>query len=333
MLFSNPILGGAGALVRQSIHSPDYVAGVSGWTINKDGFAEFNDVTLRGDLHIVGDDGSEVWIREKNNAAVVQLYPPNLPATGDPANLVGYNNGSLPELLMLGPNTNSGLAADIHLRTDGGDPVAEIHANAIGIGPFSLSSPYRTGSYLSVFPEDVYFLTERFNPGRILASRFNGGNTGAYAGLKDGQFYEENGNAIAVTTQSFYDDANVNTTSTSFVADPGSATAGLVFYRPASGKVLVEWASLISNTGANYVLVGWEIRQGSTVGSGTVSFAATDGRTIEHTGTSPATACSFFEATLPGNSTSVFNIRLMYRTGAGTMTSARRRLRVSPVLY
>lgn len=48
MAFGNPILGGGGALIRQSIRSPNYNPGVAGWTINKDGSAEFEDVDVRG---------------------------------------------------------------------------------------------------------------------------------------------------------------------------------------------------------------------------------------------------------------------------------------------
>lgn len=47
MSFSNPIVGGT-TLIRPAIHSPDFVTGVSGWSINKDGSAEFNDVVIRG---------------------------------------------------------------------------------------------------------------------------------------------------------------------------------------------------------------------------------------------------------------------------------------------
>jgi len=46
--FSNPIVGGGGALDYPSIHSPNYVPATSGWTINKDGSAEFSNLTLRG---------------------------------------------------------------------------------------------------------------------------------------------------------------------------------------------------------------------------------------------------------------------------------------------
>jgi len=46
--FANSVVGGMGKLIRESIHSPNYVPGVSGWTINKDGSAEFSDVAIRG---------------------------------------------------------------------------------------------------------------------------------------------------------------------------------------------------------------------------------------------------------------------------------------------
>jgi hypothetical protein len=44
----NSILAGQGTLIRQMIQSPNFITGVSGWTINKDGSAEFNNLTIRG---------------------------------------------------------------------------------------------------------------------------------------------------------------------------------------------------------------------------------------------------------------------------------------------
>lgn len=49
--FENPITGGQGALLRSAIKSPDYSPGVMGWSINKDGTAEFNDLTIRGTFY------------------------------------------------------------------------------------------------------------------------------------------------------------------------------------------------------------------------------------------------------------------------------------------
>lgn len=47
--FRNPIVAGIN-LIREAIRSPNYVQGVSGWTINKDGTAEFQDLTARGEI-------------------------------------------------------------------------------------------------------------------------------------------------------------------------------------------------------------------------------------------------------------------------------------------
>jgi hypothetical protein len=47
--FTNPVIAGL-TLIRTAIQSPDFVAGVSGWSINKDGTAEFNNATIRGEL-------------------------------------------------------------------------------------------------------------------------------------------------------------------------------------------------------------------------------------------------------------------------------------------
>lgn len=61
-MFSNPIVGGT-TLIRPAVKSPNYVAGSAGWSINQDGSAEFNNVTIRGtvtlgsitgDLNVIG---------------------------------------------------------------------------------------------------------------------------------------------------------------------------------------------------------------------------------------------------------------------------------------
>lgn len=49
MPFSDPIVADD-VLVRESIQSGNYETGVSGWSINRDGTAEFSDITVRGSL-------------------------------------------------------------------------------------------------------------------------------------------------------------------------------------------------------------------------------------------------------------------------------------------
>lgn len=53
MGFRNSILGGIN-LIRAAIRSPNYVSGSTGWTVNQDGSAEFNNVTIRGGTVVGG---------------------------------------------------------------------------------------------------------------------------------------------------------------------------------------------------------------------------------------------------------------------------------------
>ena len=53
MSFTNSVVGGQGALVRPAIKSPNFVPGISGWTINKDGTAQFTGITLLGGLQLI----------------------------------------------------------------------------------------------------------------------------------------------------------------------------------------------------------------------------------------------------------------------------------------
>lgn len=48
--FTDSIVGGIGTLIRDYIRSSNYVPGVSGWAIFKDGHAEFQDITARGNI-------------------------------------------------------------------------------------------------------------------------------------------------------------------------------------------------------------------------------------------------------------------------------------------
>lgn len=60
--YANSILGGASKLIRSAIQSPNYVPATSGWTVNKDGSAEFNNLTIRGTFfgtnYIINNSGA-----------------------------------------------------------------------------------------------------------------------------------------------------------------------------------------------------------------------------------------------------------------------------------
>jgi hypothetical protein len=80
MAFTNPILAGD-QLVRSGIESDNYVPGVSGWRIARDGAAEFDNVGIRGDLWVPtiiynGQEISSYWNRKAGGlVAWIRGYP------------------------------------------------------------------------------------------------------------------------------------------------------------------------------------------------------------------------------------------------------------------
>jgi hypothetical protein len=92
MMPGDPIVGST-VLRRPAIQSPNFVTGTSGWTINSDGSAEFNNLTIRGTFQ-----GTEFII----SASGVFLYSPteaagNLAESSAPAAGVdGFGNNYVP---------------------------------------------------------------------------------------------------------------------------------------------------------------------------------------------------------------------------------------------
>lgn len=108
MPFRNPLVSGT-ALARSAINSPGYTPGTTGWTINRDGSAEFADVVIRGgELLITDPDGSFVRIYDEDpgDGAVVELQPADqVGETFTPARLRGYSTAVDAGLIINGPAT------------------------------------------------------------------------------------------------------------------------------------------------------------------------------------------------------------------------------------
>lgn len=137
MTFSNPIVGGT-TLIRPAIHSPDYVAGVSGWTINKDGTAEFNDVVIRGELesdnYVPGVSG---WKLYENGDAEFNSVEIRGTGTGVP---IAIGADTAPQV-VLGTNANIGYIQFFTHR-----PI-EDDQTAINAGAFAPGQPYEQASF------------------------------------------------------------------------------------------------------------------------------------------------------------------------------------------
>lgn len=106
MTFSDPIVEDV-ELIREAIQSPDYVAGVSGWCIRRDGSAEFNAGTFRSDVVITGSDGTQLHAyADPTDGAVVELLPKTLAGeTVTPARVRTYRDGNnRPTMQIRGPS-------------------------------------------------------------------------------------------------------------------------------------------------------------------------------------------------------------------------------------
>ena len=125
-------------------------------------------------------------------------------------------------------------------------------------------------------------------------------------------------------TQSSSIAAAVNTTSTTYVALAGNP--GLSFVSPTSGRVLITiGAALTGNAADTYSMMGFQVRTGGVVGSGTIITAANNDDVVANLGTTDLAAS---RVTLVSGLTSgsTYNVQVLYKllSGTGTAFFARR---------
>jgi hypothetical protein len=130
----------------------------------------------------------------------------------------------------------------------------------------------------------------------------------------------------ATNTVSDRQDASGTTTSTSFTATlTGGTTCGRTFVAPASGAVLIHNTANGFNTGGAG-FCGYEVREGGTIGSGTVFRAAADQYCLVMGANSIAMTSTNHLTGLTAGST--YNVRQMFRVSASTGTFAWKELSV-----
>lgn len=112
MAFSNSILAGE-ELVRSGIRSENYVPGVAGWRIGRDGTAEFQDAMIRGTVVVgVGDPRIEIIPDLAFGIPAILFYPDG----GGPPAVIDLLTPVGP-LAMISPSGATFLAvADAQLR-------------------------------------------------------------------------------------------------------------------------------------------------------------------------------------------------------------------------
>ncbi len=167
MAFANPIAGGQGALIREQLRSPNYVAGISGWNIAKDGSAEFNDIVARGEIWVTDPDGSYIRIYDENpgSGALVAIKPADVP---------GHT------ITPGGISTDAGVGfAELRINTPGYDGTPSVSGIALGMGTGATYAQLNgTEVYLNAFGSQLALN----NLGNGLSTCNNGIIGAGYAG-------------------------------------------------------------------------------------------------------------------------------------------------------
>jgi hypothetical protein len=120
----NPVVGGT-VLRRAAIQSPNFVTGVSGWTINADGSAEFNGLVIRGTFngtnYVINSSGEFFY---SGTPALGNLVESFTNGTGTDAKGNAYLQGSTSYLSASGiftaSNLNGGVLSYWESATAGG---------------------------------------------------------------------------------------------------------------------------------------------------------------------------------------------------------------------
>lgn len=105
---------------------------------------------------------------------------------------------------------------------------------------------------------------------------------------------------------------------------------GVAFVAPITGRVLVQWGGWLDTNGANTVYLSFEVRTGSTLGAGSVVFAASDENAAYHFNTNQC-AIGMFCPVSGLTAGSSYHVRLMHRVTGGTGSIDNQEVNVIPL--
>lgn len=257
MTFSNPIVGGT-TLIRPAIHSPDYVPGVSGWSINKDGTAEFNNVVIRGDLesdnYVPGVSG---WKLDKSGSAEFHNVVIRGGGTEVP---IAIGAGTAPQVLI-GSSTDVG-----YIQVPTNRPI-ELDPTTILAGPFEVSQPYEQASFQLKGP-NVIGATDKATI--RLWSQANDGSIPASVYWEAGSGFSDFREDRWLVSRPWVRFTPTGTANDAFAVSPDIGHTGNLFMLGRGG---VNYISVNANGVMSDVATGINYRA-SQVGTATVNFAA-----------------------------------------------------------
>ncbi|HEX5120366.1 MAG TPA: hypothetical protein VFW65_34725 [Pseudonocardiaceae bacterium] len=146
-------------------------------------------------------------------------------------------------------------------------------------------------------------------------------------------------NDLADEGSATYEYANLSTTINNLAVitftamlDGSSNSCGVAFVAPPSGQVVIRWgANIVSGTTSSTVLTGTAVRQGATIGSGTIVDDVADADCFEVNSTTrvPGQRERQVDGLTAGNS---YNARISWRnSGSTTSTANKPWISVTPV--
>lgn len=333
--YTSPIIGALGTLIRDNIRSRNYVAGVSGWAIFANGFAEFLDLVIRGSFS-TGSTGQRVEIRDDLGIARVLLWsgdadevaPMFVAATpqdiGPPYGFVSVgtimsNEDGAGRVTILLYAPQAGASGVIALTTDGAQPAAFLldtsmamrmqRADPVTLAGFTHAWGLGVSASNNLAADPFGFQARNNGVAAPLALNTLGGGVTTpdmrYTGASDA--------------------GPLSTASTAYVSL--GSTANLTMPYPPSGVIAFTVAGVLSsNLAAGRSLLGFEIRD--TNAAGTLRVGGTVARSASSQGTDlvcssrtvtigglPTTGTMFARAmfrssTTPGNTASFEDVRI-----------------------
>lgn len=165
--FKNTVVGGASNLIRKAIRSPNYVTGVSGWTINKDGTAEFNSANIRATITVGASGQPQVIITTISNEGLIE-FPSGAANEHRAAEIIAATGGS-PQFITLnidGPVIGvTGHESKVFAEFNSANAIGTSEAN----GVFQFQENGGTLHNLAIFDESGF---------RIVAGTFIGAALG-----------------------------------------------------------------------------------------------------------------------------------------------------------
>lgn len=338
-----PIAGTA--LVRDAINSPNFVHLQSGWSINRDGSAEFNNVVVRGSVvatdfrsanYVPGTSGFDI----NGNTGIVEFNSQvtvNGPFAVNGATTINGDTdvfGALNMHTAAGGTVGSLTSGAIHLFPDAQN-VATTQVGLIG----GLSLPALAGA-----PDSLLVLGPKQGANTQMgllvlpACGFTGGKATTYVTAVAGQQSVLADSAAIGGGQTFLqfpamrptagEGGNIapTTTSTTFV-NLGNTAMDVTIPYPPSGQVTVTVGAALSMSAAiPFGILGFEIRNGTAAGA--VLVAASDNACMFVNGPTPSVTYSsertFVATGIAAPASGNLFIRPMFRVSAAATLTAQR---------